>query len=99
MRSFHFDFPVHAGLPNGTKQLFFFRDGLVWSVRPILVGKDVSWKAEILDLVKKVKEPVPPRLFFAAPQRIAITLIPIYYQKKQRFTTRKNEEEHGPDVM
>jgi len=42
---------------------------------------------------------VPRRLFFAAPQRIAITLSPIYYQKKQRFTTRKNQEEHGPDVM
>jgi hypothetical protein len=38
------------------------------------------------------------RLFFAAQQRIAITLSPNYYQKMQRFTTRKNQEEHGPDV-
>ncbi len=42
---------------------------------------------------------VPLRLFFAAPQRIAITLSPNYYQKNQRFTTRKHQEEHGPDVM
>jgi hypothetical protein len=42
---------------------------------------------------------VPRRLFFAAEQRIAITLSPNYYQKMQRFTTRKNQEEHGPDVM
>ncbi len=42
---------------------------------------------------------VPRRLFFAAQQRIAITLSPNYYQKIQRFTTRKNQEEHGPDVM
>ncbi len=41
---------------------------------------------------------VPRRLFFAAQQRIAITLSPNYYQKMQRFTTRKNQEEHGPDV-
>jgi hypothetical protein len=39
------------------------------------------------------------RLFFAAQKRIAITLSPNYYQKIQRFTTRKNQEEHGPDVM
>jgi hypothetical protein len=32
---------------------------------------------------------VPRRLFFAAPQRIAITLSPNYYQKNQRFTTRR----------
>jgi hypothetical protein len=38
------------------------------------------------------------RLFFAAQQRIAITLSPNYYKKMQRFTTRKNQEEHGPDV-
>jgi hypothetical protein len=42
---------------------------------------------------------VPGSLFFAAEQRIAITLSPNYYQKMQRFTTRKNQEEHGPDVM
>jgi hypothetical protein len=42
---------------------------------------------------------VPRRLFFAAPQRISITSSPNYYQKNQRFTTRKNQEEHGPDVM
>ncbi len=42
---------------------------------------------------------VPRRLFFAAPQRIAITSSPNYYQKMQRSTTRKNQEEHGPDVM
>ena len=36
--------------------------------------------------------------FFAAQQRIAITLSPNYYQKMQRFTTRKNQEEHGQDV-
>jgi hypothetical protein len=41
---------------------------------------------------------VPRRLFFAAQQRIAIALSPNYYQKMQRFTTRKNQEEHGPDV-
>jgi hypothetical protein len=41
---------------------------------------------------------VPRRLFFAAPQRIAITLSPNYYQKMQRSTTRKNQEEHGPEV-
>jgi hypothetical protein len=41
---------------------------------------------------------VARRLFFAAQQRIAITLSPNYYQKMQRFTTRKNQEEHGPDV-
>jgi hypothetical protein len=45
------------------------------------------------------KPPVPRRLFFAAQQRIAITSIPNYYQKMQPFTTRKNQEEHGPDVM
>jgi hypothetical protein len=38
------------------------------------------------------------RLFFAAQQRIAITLSPEYYQKMQRSTTRKNQEEHGPEV-
>jgi len=42
---------------------------------------------------------VPQRLFFAATQRIAITLSPNYYKKMQRSTTRKNQEEHGPDVM
>ncbi len=42
---------------------------------------------------------MPRRLFFAAQQRIAITLSPDYYQKMQRFTRRKNQEEHGPDVM
>jgi hypothetical protein len=42
---------------------------------------------------------VPGRLFFAAQQRIAITLSPNYYKKMQRLTTRKNREEHGPDVM
>jgi len=42
---------------------------------------------------------VPRRLFFAAQQRIAITLSPNYYQKMRCFTTRKNQEEHGPDVM
>ena len=36
--------------------------------------------------------------FFAAQQRIAITLSPEYYQKMQRSTTRKNQEEHGPEV-
>jgi hypothetical protein len=36
---------------------------------------------------------------FAAQQRIAITLSPNYYKKMQRSTTRKNQEEHGPDVM
>jgi len=41
---------------------------------------------------------VPRRLFFAAQQRIAITSSPNYYQKMQRFTTRKNQEEHGPEV-
>jgi hypothetical protein len=41
---------------------------------------------------------VPQRIFFAAQQRIAITLSPNYYKKMQRFTTRKNQEEHGPDV-
>ncbi len=35
---------------------------------------------------------VPRRLFFAAQQRIAITLSPKYYQKMQRSTTRKNQE-------
>ncbi len=42
---------------------------------------------------------LPRRLFFAAPQRIAITSSPKYYQKNQHFTRRKNQEEHGPDVM
>ncbi len=42
---------------------------------------------------------VPRRLFFAAQQRKVITLSPNYYQKMQHFTTRKNQEEHGPDVM
>ncbi len=42
---------------------------------------------------------VPRRLFFAAQQRIAITSSPNYYKKMQRFTRRKNQEEHGPDVM
>jgi hypothetical protein len=41
---------------------------------------------------------VPRRLFFAAPQRIAITLSPKYYQKMQHSITRKNQEEHGPEV-
>jgi hypothetical protein len=40
---------------------------------------------------------VPRRLFFGGPQKIAITSSPNYYQKKQRFTMRKNQEEHGPD--
>ncbi len=39
---------------------------------------------------------VPRRLFFAAQQRTAITLSPEYYQKMQ--TSRKNQEEHGPEV-
>ncbi len=47
----------------------------------------------------RIKVVVPRRLFFAAQQRIAITLSPNYYKKMQRFTTRKNQEEHGPDVM
>ncbi len=42
---------------------------------------------------------VPRRLFFGAQHRIAITSSPNYYKKMQRFTTRKNQEEHGPDVM
>ena len=33
---------------------FIFRDGLVWSVKPILVAKDTSWKDEILSLVLEV---------------------------------------------
>ncbi len=41
---------------------------------------------------------VPRRLFFAAPQRIAVTSSPKYYQKMQRSITRKNQEEHGPEV-
>jgi hypothetical protein len=41
---------------------------------------------------------VPGRLFFAAPQRIAITSSPKYYQKMQHSITRKNQEEHGPEV-
>jgi hypothetical protein len=41
---------------------------------------------------------VPWRLFFAAQQRIAITLSPEYYQKMQRSTTRRNQEENGPEV-
>jgi hypothetical protein len=48
---------------------------------------------------KPCKGVVPRRLFVAAQQRIAITLSPNYYQNIQRFTTRKNQEEHGPDVM
>ncbi len=47
----------------------------------------------------KTSKSVPRRLFFAAQQRIAMTLSPNYYKKIQRFTTRKNQEEHGPDVM
>jgi hypothetical protein len=31
-----------------------FRDGLIWSARPILESKDESWKQEILTLVVKV---------------------------------------------
>ncbi len=42
--------------------------------------------------------PGPRRLFFAAPQRIAITSSPKYYQKMQRSITRKNQEEYGPEV-
>jgi hypothetical protein len=38
------------------------------------------------------------RLFFAAQQRIAITLSPEYYQKMQRSITKNNQEEHGPEV-
>ncbi len=41
---------------------------------------------------------VPRRLFFAAQQRIAMTLSPEYYQKMQRSTTGKNQEQHGPEV-
>ncbi len=46
-----------------------------------------------------IRSSVSGRLFFAAQQRIAITLSPNYYQKMRCFTTRKNQEEHGPDVM
>jgi hypothetical protein len=48
--------------------------------------------------ILKFLGPVPRRLFFAAQQRIAITLSPEYYQRMQRSTTRKNQEEHGPEV-
>ncbi len=49
--------------------------------------------------IQKMYLTVPRRLFFAALQRIAITSSPNYYQKMRCFTTRKNQEEHGPDVM
>ncbi len=68
-----------------------------------------KWSKFWIQVLLATKEPhagknatllfVPRRLFFAAPQRIAITLSPKYYQKMQRSTTRKNQEEHGPDVM
>ena len=48
--------------------------------------------------VKIMNASVPRRLFFAAQQRIAITSSPNYYQKMQRSTMRKNQEEHGPEV-
>ncbi len=52
----------------------------------------------VLQVVSIVGTTVPQRLFFAAQQRIAITLSPEYYQKMQRSTTRMNQEEHGPEV-
>jgi hypothetical protein len=58
-------------------------------------GREIAYKGREI----AYKGRVPRRLFFAAPQRIAITLSPNYYQKNHRFTTRKNQEEHGPDVM
>ena len=38
------------------------------------------------------------KIMNASQQRIAITSSPNYYQKMQRSTTRKNQEEHGPEV-
>jgi hypothetical protein len=57
-----------------------------------------EFKKDNIYSMKKDNILVPRRLFFAAQQRIAITLSPEYYQKMQRSTTRKNQEEHGPEV-
>jgi hypothetical protein len=42
---------------------------------------------------------VPRRLFFAAPQRIAITSSPNKYQKMRCFITRKNQEETAEETF
>ena len=42
---------------------------------------------------------VPRKLFFAAQQWIAIAQSPKLHQKNQLYILRKNQEEHGPDVM
>jgi hypothetical protein len=55
----------------------------------ILIRHTVIFKGTVI---------VPRMLFFAAQQRIAITLSPEYYQKMQRSKMRKNQEEHGPEV-
>ncbi|MFN9983673.1 MAG: hypothetical protein ACK53Y_27355, partial [bacterium] len=62
---------------------------LCWAAKKCLRGTNLNCP---------LNRPVTRRLFFAAQQRIAITLSPNYYKKMQRFTTRKNQEEHGPDV-
>ncbi len=74
-----------GGMQNGTERIAY----------AVHQGRHSHWPRRSHD----PKGPVPRRLFFAALQRIAITLSPKYYQKNQCFITRKNQEEHGPDVM
>jgi hypothetical protein len=53
-----------------------------------------GWKSNLNEKSNCAAEAI-----FCCPiERIAITLSPNYYKKMQRFTTRKNQEEHGPDV-
>ncbi len=59
----------------------------------------INWQLyDSQTVIPSDKHIVPRRLFFAAQQRISITWSPNYYKKMQRFTTRKNQKEHGPDV-
>jgi hypothetical protein len=90
--------PILKKLGKHHQKMLFFK----YFIRFLLVRRTLAFPK----IVKKSLKTediftllVPRRLFFAAPQRIAITLGPNYYKKMQRSTTRKNQEEHGPDVM
>jgi hypothetical protein len=84
-----------AGTIPGLLRLWYWQSDAL-TARPDLIhsGLDLIHTRLVLIYTSVLR-----RLFFAAPQRIAITLSPNYYQKMQRSTTRKNQEEHGPDVM
>ena len=76
---------------------FPFFQHMTLRICPLSVKEILYIRRELGHKVES-REVVPRRLFFAAPQRIAITLSPNYYKKMQRSTTRKNQEEHGPEV-